>query len=166
MRDDLLVMLPPAKSTARDLVDRGFAASLPIDVEVVDARADDYLDSEIGAHLEAEIMPRRRARLWLMGISLGGWGCLMLARRRPAEIDGLFLLAPFLGSRDPQPLEAGLPPIWLGFGDADRYRQPSEALARQLPAERVVVVPGGHDWETWIRLWPALLAKTPLAVTT
>ena len=36
---------------------------------------------------------------------------------------------------------------------------PSEMLARQLPAERVVTLPGGHDWETWLRLWRTLLAK-------
>lgn len=159
MPRDLLVMLPPAMATAQELLERGFAAALPIEVEVVDARADDYLDKEIGARLESQIMEKPHARLWLMGISLGGWGCLSVARRRPAEIEGLILIAPFLGSRNPPPLEGGLPPIYLGFGDADRYRKPSEMLARQLPAGRVVTLPGGHDWETWMRLWRALLAK-------
>jgi len=156
---DLLVMLPPAMARAQDLLDRGFAAALPIEVEVVDARADDYLDGNIGARLESEIMAKPHARLWLMGISLGGWGCLSVARRRPAEIEGVILIAPFLGSRNPPPLESGLPPIYLAFGEADRYRTPSEMLARQLPAERVVTLPGGHDWETWLRLWRTLLAK-------
>ena len=74
MPRDLLVMLPPAMATAQDLLERGFAAACPLDVEVIDARADDYLDSDIGARLESEIMGTRHARLWLMGISLGGWG--------------------------------------------------------------------------------------------
>ena len=164
MRGDLLVMLPPAMARAQDLLDHGFAAQLPLEVEVVDARADDYLDKEIGARLEAEIMGKQYARLWLMGISLGGWGCLSVARRRPAEIEGVILIAPFLGSRNPPPLESGLPPIYLGFGEADRYRKPSEMLARQLPAERVVTLPGGHDWETWMRLWRALLARSLFTV--
>ena len=164
MPRDLLVMLPPAMATAQDLLDRGFAAAVALEVEVIDARADDYLDNDIGARLESEIMGKQHARLWLMGISLGGWGCLSVARRRPAGIEGVILIAPFLGSRNPPPLESGLPPIYLGFGDADRYRKPSEVLARQLPAERVVTLPGGHDWETWMRLWRALLAKSLFTV--
>jgi len=165
MPRDLLVMLPPAKATARDLLDHGFAASVPIEVEAIDARADDYLDEDIGARLESQIMSKRPARLWLMGISLGGWGCLSVARRRRAAIEGVILIAPFLGSRDPGPLEAGLPPVYLGFGDADRYAGPSRILARALPPERVVVLPGEHDWPTWIRLWRALLTRLPFAVT-
>ena len=44
----LLVMLPPAKACAQDLVDRGFVAAmrelqLPLDVAVIDADADYYL---------------------------------------------------------------------------------------------------------------------------
>lgn len=164
MPRDLLVMLPPAKATAQDLLDRGFAASVPIAVEAIDARADDYLDNDIGARLEPEIMRKRAARLWLMGISLGGWGCLSVARRRPAAIEGVILIAPFLGSRDPEPLEPGLPPVYLGFGETDRYAGPSRALAQRLPEERVVILPGAHDWPTWLRLWRALLAKLPFAV--
>lgn len=164
MPRDLLVMLPPAKATAQDLLDHGFAAAVPIEVEAIDAHADDYLDSEIGARLEAEIMGKRHARLWLMGISLGGWGCLSVARRRPAAIEGVILIAPFLGSRDPEPLEPGLPPVYLGFGDADRYAGPSRRLAQRLPEDRVVVLPGAHDWPTWLRLWRALLARLPFAV--
>ena len=41
MPRDLLVMLPPAMATAQDLLDRGFAAAVPMEVEVIDARAFD-----------------------------------------------------------------------------------------------------------------------------
>ncbi len=161
----LLAMLPPAKARAQDLLDNGFAAAvrehdLPVDISAIDALADDYLDADIGARLEAEIFGRGYARVWLMGISLGGWGCLSVARRRAAGIAGVILLAPFLGSRDPAPLEPGLPPIYLGFGEADRYAEPSRRLAHSLPPERVATLPGGHDWGTWMRLWRALLPKT------
>jgi pimeloyl-ACP methyl ester carboxylesterase len=165
----LLAMLPPAKARAQDLLDQGFAAAvrahdLGVDISAIDALADDYLDADIGARLEAEIFGKGHARVWLMGISLGGWGCLSVARRRAAGIEGVILLAPFLGSREPKPLEAGLPPIYLGFGEADRYAEPSRMLARSLSANRVVTLPGGHDWATWMRLWRALLPKTLLAV--
>lgn len=168
----LLVMLPPAKACAQDVVDHGFVAAvrehgLPLDVSVVDADADYYLESSVGERLAVDVvapmLARGYARLWLMGISLGGYGCIALARRRVAELEGVILLAPFLGSRGPDALEAAdeawFPAAYLGFGASDRYAAASEALARRLPAGRVVRLPGEHDWQTWMRLWRKLLAK-------
>ncbi|HEU0105846.1 MAG TPA: hypothetical protein VFT38_06715, partial [Vicinamibacteria bacterium] len=31
-------------------------------------------------------------------------------------------------------------------------------LASALPADRVLVAPGGHDWKAWDRLWTEFLA--------
>ena len=168
----LLVMLPPAKACAQDLVDHGFVAAvrghgLPLDVSVVDADSDYYLEGSVGERLAVDVIAPMRAkgyaRLWLMGISLGGYGCIALARRRAAEFEGLILLAPFLGSRGPEALEpadeAWFPAAYLGFGASDRYAEASEALARRLPAGRVLRLPGKHDWQTWTRLWRELLAK-------
>jgi enterochelin esterase-like enzyme len=118
-------------------------------------------------------------------------GALICARNHPAEIDGVILLAPYLGNRgriagivrrggftdwqpdeikpqdDEQTLLAwlkayrcgdpGLPAIYLGYGTADRFSPASEMLAQRLPAERVAATPGGHDWETWARLWEHFL---------
>jgi pimeloyl-ACP methyl ester carboxylesterase len=169
----LLIMLPPARACAQDLVDQGFVAAirelrLPLDVAVMDADADYYLEGSVGERLATDVIAPMRAkgyaRLWLMGISLGGYGCIALARRRAAELEGLILLAPFLGSRGPDALEPAdeqwFPAAYLGFGASDRYAAASEMLARQLPAERVVRIPGEHDWPTWTRLWRALLAKS------
>ena len=84
----LLVMLPPAKACPKDLVDRGFVAAirdegLPLDVAVVDADADYYLEGSVGERLAADVIAPMRAkgyaRIWLMGISLGGYGCIALA---------------------------------------------------------------------------------------
>lgn len=168
----VLVMLPPAKACAQDLVDQGFVVAirelaLPLDVALVDADADYYLEGNIGERLAADVLGPMRAdgyaRIWLMGISLGGYGCIALARRHAAELEGVILLAPFLGSRDPKALdpadETWFAGTYLGFGAHDRYAAASELLARQLPAERVVKIAGGHDWQTWMRVWRALLAK-------
>jgi pimeloyl-ACP methyl ester carboxylesterase len=172
----LLVMLPPARARAQDLVDQGFVATLreqhlPVDVAIVDVQADDYLEPDIGARLAAEVALLRAKgypQLWLMGISLGGFGCMALARQPAAGVEGVILIAPFFGSRDPEALEleeqARLSTIYLGFGDADRYAEPSRRLARHLPPERVVQLPGAHDWPTWTRLWRKLLVKVPFAV--
>jgi alpha-beta hydrolase superfamily lysophospholipase len=172
----LLVMLPPAKARAQDLVDQGFVAAvrderLALDTAAIDVPADEYLEADIGERLASYVRATRgdhHSRLWLMGISLGGFGCMALARQRVHGLEGNILIAPFFGSRDPEPSEleeqARLSPIYLGFGEADRYAEPSRALARHLPPERVVRLPGAHDWPTWMRLWRALLARVPFAV--
>lgn len=198
----LLVMLPAAKARPEDLLEQGFVAAvrdrgLPLDVAVMDAQPDYYLEGRVGERLAADVFRPLRARghrrIWLMGMSLGGMGCIAYARRHAAEVEGVILLAPFLGARGliAQILRAGglarwqpaapapddeelalllwlknyradnpqLPAIHLGCGRDDRYAPASAMLAQQLPAERVVSVPGKHDWQTWIRLWRALLAK-------
>jgi pimeloyl-ACP methyl ester carboxylesterase len=169
-------MLPPAKARARELAEHGFVAAvrslgLPLEVALLDVQADEYLEPDVGARLASRLAPLHapgRSRLWLMGISLGGFGCMALARERVPGIEGLVLIAPFFGSRDPAACEleahARASPIWLGFGTADRYAGPSRRLARHLPPERVVELPGAHDWPTWLRLWQTLLARVPFAV--
>lgn len=53
--------------------------------------------------------------------------------------------------------EPAVPAIYLGYGTADRFSPASEMLAQRLPAERVAAMHGGHDWETWTRLWEHFL---------
>ena len=53
--------------------------------------------------------------------------------------------------------DARSPPIYLGYGENDRYAASYRLLAGLLPADRVVTVDGGHDWETWRVLWDRLL---------
>lgn len=198
----LLVMLPAARARPEDLLQQGFVAAvrdrgLPLDVAVMDAQPDYYLEGRVGERLAVDVFRPLRARgyrrIWLMGMSLGGMGCIAYAHRHAAEVEGVILLAPFLGARGliAQILRAGglarwqpaapapddeelalllwlkhyrvdnpqLPAIHLGCGRDDRYAPASAMLAQQLPAERVLSVPGKHDWQTWIRLWRALLAK-------
>lgn len=50
------------------------------------------------------------------------------------------------------------PELWLAFGEQDGFAPAGRMLAEVLPAERVVTVPGGHDWSTWLRLWDRMLA--------
>jgi pimeloyl-ACP methyl ester carboxylesterase len=45
------------------------------------------------------------------------------------------------------------PPIHLGLGREDRFGARHRLLAAALPAERVDLVPGGHEWPVWRRLW-------------
>jgi len=104
----LLVLLPPAYGTARDIVDHGFVAAirergLAVDLIVADVGADYYLGYTVVDRLRAEVvapaLARGYQRLWLGGISLGGFGSLLYREAHGNEVDGLLLLAPYLGAR-------------------------------------------------------------------
>jgi pimeloyl-ACP methyl ester carboxylesterase len=51
----------------------------------------------------------------------------------------------------------GAPPIHLGLGREDRFGARHRLLAAALPATRVDLVPGGHEWPVWRRLWENFL---------
>jgi len=51
------------------------------------------------------------------------------------------------------------PPLYLGYGRWDRFTYAQDFLATLLPGDRVVVVPGGHDWPTWKKAWGLLLDR-------
>src|SRR5206468_3143418 len=51
---------------------------------------------------------------------------------------------------------AGLP-IHLGLGRDDRFARRHRVLAEALPSAEVDIIPGGHDWPTWHRLWENFL---------
>jgi pimeloyl-ACP methyl ester carboxylesterase len=44
-------------------------------------------------------------------------------------------------------------PVYLGYGDGDRFLRSDQMLAKALPAGRVFTTPGHHGWITWKRLW-------------
>jgi pimeloyl-ACP methyl ester carboxylesterase len=127
--------------------------------------------------------------LWLAGISLGGLIALDYAATYPDECAGLCLLAPYLGNRtltaeiaaapglkhwEPGELAQGdderriwryiktrraTPPLYLGFGQDDRFAPAHALLAAVLPSDAVNIVAGGHDWRTWSTLWENFLGR-------
>jgi pimeloyl-ACP methyl ester carboxylesterase len=74
-----------------------------VDVLALDAHADLYLEhagiERVLHHTLDEVRAAGYRRLWLLGISLGGSGAMFCVTQRWAEIEGVFLLAPFLGTR-------------------------------------------------------------------
>lgn len=48
-------------------------------------------------------------------------------------------------------------PCFLGFGRDDRYLAAHVLMSEALSPEAVRMVPGGHDWLTWRRLWELFL---------
>jgi len=47
------------------------------------------------------------------------------------------------------------PAIFLGYGEADKLARSDRLLAATLPPDHVLVVPGGHEWEPWRRIFAA-----------
>lgn len=56
----------------------------------------------------------------------------------------------------------GRPPLYLGFGERDRFAPGLQVLAEALPASHVAAGPGGHDWPAWRPAWATLLERLPL----
>lgn len=126
-------------------------------------------------------------RIWLAGISLGGLLALGLVASHPALVDGLCLLAPYPGSRlttqaidragglahwQITPAEQQDPefciwhwlkrppatlPVFIGYGQADRFAERIQRLADCFPAHCCHRVAGTHDWPAWIPLWQTFL---------
>lgn len=200
----LLVMLPGAGIAASDFVARGFVASvhersLPVDVVAAHLELDFYLEDAVASEIHRGIIePAQKTgytRIWFLAISLGGMAALLYASSKMANVEGMVLLAPFLGTRGTiaelarsgglaawsasgsmaTPAERRLllwlkeflskpqasPALYLGYGLSDRFAQGHAMLADLLPRDRVVTADGGHDWETWAKLWRDVLDAEP-----
>jgi pimeloyl-ACP methyl ester carboxylesterase len=107
-----LVMLPGAYQTLEEFAAQGFAEALQrrgiaADIAFVDVEFANLTDRSALALLQQRVIePARSAgccSLWLGGISLGGYIALQYAAERTHErnagVDGLCLLAPYLGNR-------------------------------------------------------------------
>lgn len=191
-----MVWLPGAYHAAQDFLAAGFAEAvrtrrLDLDLTFVDLELEHVADRSALRRLRSDIvLPARAAgvSIWLGGISLGGLFALDYAASYPDELDGLCLLAPYLGNRiltaeiiqapglgawQPGELaetdeerriwryiktrRADSRPLYLGFGQGDRFSAAQELLAATLPADSVDVIAGGHEWSTWARLWENFL---------
>lgn len=106
--DTLLVLLPGAYSHPDEFVREGFVRAvqsrrLAVDVMRVDAHLGYYQNGSIVDRLRADVIAPARAagyrHIWIVGISVGGFGGMVYAEAQPGEIDGLVVLAPYPGDR-------------------------------------------------------------------
>jgi pimeloyl-ACP methyl ester carboxylesterase len=106
--DTLLVMLPGSYSLPEEFVSEGFVKAvrdrqLAVDVLLVDAHVGYYDNRTIVTRLGADVIQPARAQgyrhIWLAGISIGGVGAMLYADARPDDVDGVVVLAPYLGTR-------------------------------------------------------------------
>jgi pimeloyl-ACP methyl ester carboxylesterase len=141
----LVVMLPGVYSRPEDFVDEGFVDALrrravAADVWIADAHLGYVIDKSLFVRLHDDVIGAARAqgyrRVWLLGISLGGFGALGYALQHEAELEGVIALAPYLG---PRPLEleiaaAGGPKAWQAPAAAPSADEPDRALWAWLAA--------------------------------
>jgi pimeloyl-ACP methyl ester carboxylesterase len=103
----LVVMLPGIKDRAEQFLVAGFVGGDAVpdafDVLVVEPEMSDYVRGTLVERLRTQIIEPAQARgydeIWLLGVSIGGYGSLLYAGAFPADIRGVVLLAPYLGGR-------------------------------------------------------------------
>ncbi|CAN5376024.1 hypothetical protein BH11MYX1_BH11MYX1_02470 [soil metagenome] len=105
----LLVMLPGLGDDDSVFIDHGFVAALrerELSVDVITAAASlgYYAQNTLRSRLEADVLgPAQRVgydQIWFAGVSLGGFGSIMMAHDHAKELAGIILLAPYLGDDD------------------------------------------------------------------
>jgi pimeloyl-ACP methyl ester carboxylesterase len=103
----LVVMLPGRGDRVGDFDAHGFITAMRdsgmnVDMLEVDAHMGYYQSRTLLPRMEQDVLAPNRDKydeIWLVGISLGGLGAVLTARTYPDDIDGIILIAPYLGPR-------------------------------------------------------------------
>lgn len=104
----LVIFLPGRGDTPEHFVRNGFPDDLrkagsQCATMGVDAHMGYFVERSIGERLREDVIAPAKAKgfeeIWLVGISLGGFGSLLYTKDHPGEISGIVALAPFLGDR-------------------------------------------------------------------
>jgi len=194
----LIIMLPGRGDRATSFQMAGFLDLIEgsdFDVIAVDAHFGYYKERSLVSRVHEDVVVPAKENgyenIWLLGISMGGMGALLYAEQHPDIVDGLILLAPYLG--DPglaREIEAagGLAswsaeessfmdhevavwdwlknsraeqdpvPVYLGYGEADRFAGNYAALKGRLDGLKIFTEERGHKGTTWSRLWSRISA--------
>jgi pimeloyl-ACP methyl ester carboxylesterase len=100
----LIIMLPGRGDRAISFRTAGFLAPIEgsdFDVIAVDAHFGYYKERSLVSRLHEDVVVPAKENgyenIWLLGISMGGMGALLYAEQHPDIVDGVILLAPYLG---------------------------------------------------------------------
>ena len=131
-KDCLVVFMPGMLDTPDDFVEHGFfedgaRASRRCDFVAVDAHLAYYRDGTVRRRVSQDVIQIAEARgyrdIWIVGISMGGMGALLVSQVNADRIRGIVLFAPFLG--DPGLVESiredGGLAEWDAPADLDLY---------------------------------------------
>jgi pimeloyl-ACP methyl ester carboxylesterase len=158
----LLVFLPGFGDRAETFEAQGFVEAVGRlapnwDVVSVDAHFGYYRDFSVIDRIREDVILPAKARgyktIWLVGISMGGFGALAYSVRHASDIDGVLAMAPYLGpdSVFSEMRAAGGLDAWSP-GDLESMASGREKMSRELwqwlkpyegggtPADRPVLV--------------------------
>jgi len=109
IQQTLLVFLPGIRDRAAVFADKGFvsavrASGIEADMIGVEAHLDYYLKKQFLTRLKQDVIDPARQRgyrdIWLVGISLGGFGAIWYDIEHPGDLTGIVALAPYLGEAE------------------------------------------------------------------
>lgn len=106
--ETLIILLPGALHGPEDFVNEGFVEAvrdrgLDMDILLAELLFDHIADEQALPQLHASLIKPSLAagyrRIWLAGISIGGYVAMGYADQYPGCVEGLFLMAPYPGNR-------------------------------------------------------------------
>lgn len=196
--ETVIIMLPGRGDRADAFIREGFEQAGAVhgfDTIATDAHFGYYMKRSLLPRLHEDIvLPAREAgykNVWLLGISMGGFGSLLYASENPDLIDGVILLAPYLGERTSleeiaasgglqqwdssgsrmEDHEIGIwswlrdadTPVILGYGESDGMAEGyRQVMSGVLEPSSIYTLEGGHKWTTWKPLWERIAAELEL----
>ena len=102
----MIVFLRGRGGSHEDFATEGFVdavknRNLPYDMVAPNAHFGYYIGETLVARLKADIIEPAKVqgyeKIWLVGASMGGLGALMYSRYYPEDVEGVYIIAPFLG---------------------------------------------------------------------
>ena len=103
-----MVLLPGAGDTADAFREKGFVEAIQnsgasVDLVAANATMGYYLRGIAAQRIESDVVAPRREKkyeqIWVLGISMGGFGTFHYTQFFPDHVDGILALAPYLGDR-------------------------------------------------------------------
>jgi len=104
----LVLLLPGAGDRASTFREEGFVAAIQrsgasVDIVAANATIGYYLKGRAAGRIEADVAAPARARgyekVWILGISMGGFGAFHYTQQFSSHVDGVAAFAPYLGDR-------------------------------------------------------------------
>ena len=102
---NLILFLRGRGGSHKSFAEEGFVAAvrergLPFDMVAPNSHLGYYVAETLVPRLKEDIIDPAKARgyekIWLVGASMGGLGALMYIRSHPEDIDGVYVISPFL----------------------------------------------------------------------
>ena len=150
----LTVLLPGAGDTAQTFRDKGFVEAIQrsgasTDIVAANATLGYYLRGIAPERIEVDVIAPLRSRnyeqIWVMGISMGGFGAIHYTQLHPEHVDGMLVLAPYLGDKS--------------LGDEIRN---AGGLEKWTPDPPAPIVEENYQRQMWSWLHGAVKEKRPL----